>query len=102
MNRFPVSHGALALLLLGFTRLFAEENSMTTARANENEQRIDGILKQMTLEEKIDMIGGYKDFYIRANARLGIPQIRMADGPLGVRNYGDATAFPAQIGVTAT
>jgi len=56
----------------------------------------------MTLEEKIDMLGGEDSFYIRQNERLGIPKIKMADGPLGVRNYGDATAFPATIGITAS
>ncbi len=56
----------------------------------------------MTLEEKIDMLGGEDSFYIRHNERLGIPKIKMADGPLGVRNYGDATAFPATIGITAS
>ena len=66
------------------------------------ELRVGDLLKRMTLEEKIDMIGGYKDFYIAPNARLGIPMITMADGPLGVRNYGDATAFTAQIAVAAS
>ena len=66
------------------------------------EQRVKDILSRMTLEEKIDMIGGYDDFYIRPNARLGLPAIKMADGPLGVRNDGKATAFPAGIAMAAT
>ncbi|MDZ7291900.1 MAG: glycoside hydrolase family 3 C-terminal domain-containing protein [candidate division KSB1 bacterium] len=66
------------------------------------EQRVDDLLARMTLEEKIDMIGGYNDFYIRPNERLGIPMIKMSDGPLGVRNYGPATAFPAGIAFAAT
>jgi len=48
------------------------------------------------------MIGGQDSFYIRQNERLGIPKIKMADGPLGVRNYGEATAFPATIAATAS
>lgn len=66
------------------------------------EKRVEDLLAKMTLEEKIDMIGGYNDFYIRPNERLGIPMIKMADGPLGVRNYGPATAFPAGIAFAAT
>ena len=56
----------------------------------------------MTLEEKIDFIGGYQDFHIRAVPRLGIPQANMADGPLGVRNYGRSTAYPAGINLAAS
>lgn len=56
----------------------------------------------MTLEEKIDFIGGFEEFNIRGYPQHGIPQIRMADGPVGVRNYGPATAFPASINLAAT
>ncbi|RMD49213.1 MAG: hypothetical protein D6830_05360, partial [Ignavibacteria bacterium] len=65
-------------------------------------QDVESILKKMTLEEKIDFIGGYKSFFIRGYDKYDIPQIRMADGPVGVRNYGKATAFPAGIALAAT
>ena len=66
------------------------------------EDRVELLLSQMTLEEKLDMLGGYEAFYIKPNGRLGIPKIKMADGPLGIRNYGKATAFPAAIAFTAS
>ncbi|MGC1258143.1 MAG: glycoside hydrolase family 3 protein, partial [Candidatus Acidiferrales bacterium] len=50
------------------------------------EQRVQAILSKMTLEQKVDMIGGFEDFYVRAYPDLGVPALRMADGPLGVRN----------------
>ena len=63
---------------------------------------IEKLVGKMTLEEKIDFIGGYQDFHIRAVPRLGIPQLNMADGPLGVRNYGRSTAYPAGINLAAS
>src|SRR5271167_778014 len=57
------------------------------------ESRVDSLLKQLTLEEKVDLIGGVDDFYIRANPRIGLPRLKMADGPVGVRNYGPSTVF---------
>jgi hypothetical protein len=37
------------------------------------ESRVEDLFSRMTLEEKIDMIGGFDSFYIRPNERLGIP-----------------------------
>lgn len=56
----------------------------------------------MTLAEKLDYIGGYNDFYVRPIPRLGVPALKMADGPAGVRNYGDSTAYPTGIALAST
>jgi len=56
----------------------------------------------MTLEEKVDMIGGVDDFFVRGIPRLGLPRLKMADGPIGVRNYGPATAMAGGIALAAT
>jgi beta-glucosidase len=66
------------------------------------EGRAEALLRQMTLEEKIAYVGGDRSFYIRAVPRLGIPEIKMADGPAGCRNWGPSTAYPAAIGLAAT
>ncbi|MGA9883293.1 MAG: glycoside hydrolase family 3 protein [Candidatus Acidiferrales bacterium] len=66
------------------------------------ERQIDAILSRVTLEQKIDMIGGVDGFYIRAYPSLGLPALRMADGPMGVRNGGPATAMPGGINLAAT
>lgn len=66
------------------------------------EKKVEEILSQMTLEEKLDYIGGYEDFHIRPIERFNLPLIRMADGPMGVRNYGPSTAYPGGIALAAT
>ncbi len=66
------------------------------------EQRVESILRRMSLEEKIDFIGGVNGFFIRAMPDLGVPALKMADGPMGVRNYGPATAMPGGINLAAT
>jgi beta-glucosidase len=65
------------------------------------EARVDAMLKQLSLEEKIDLIGGVDDFYIRAIPRIALPRLKMADGPVGVRNYGPSTVFGG-VGLAAT
>jgi len=83
--------------------LFALPAVGQTAPASQaaTEARVDSMLKQLNLEEKIDLLGGVDSFYIRAIPRIGLPRLKMADGPLGVRNYGPSTAFGG-IGLAAT
>ncbi len=66
------------------------------------EARLADLLPRLTQDEKLSLIGGDRDFYIRPIPRLGIPEIKMADGPLGVRNYGPSTAYPATIGLASS
>ena len=63
-------------------------------------QRVNDLLNRMTLQEKIDMLGG-KGFATKPNKRLGIPELRMSDGPLGVR-WDSSTAFPSGICMAST
>ena len=59
-------------------------------------------IAQMTLDEKLTLIGGINDFYIRPLPRLGLPALRMSDGPLGVHDYGPTTAYPAPVALAAS
>lgn len=64
------------------------------------EKRVEDLLSRMTSAEKADMVSG-NTFETKPNDRLGIPAIRMADGPMGVR-WHTATAFPASVALAAT
>lgn len=66
------------------------------------EERVEDLLKRMTLEEKIDYIGGYNGFYIRGIERLGLPEIKLTDGPVGTHKDGKSTAYPAGVLTAAT
>lgn len=69
----------------------------------EHIDRADELISQMTIEEKIAYIGGSEDgFYIRPIERLGIPLIRMADGPQGVRNNTQSTLFASGVAAAAS
>ncbi|MEL1255733.1 glycoside hydrolase family 3 C-terminal domain-containing protein [Flavobacterium sp. DGU38] len=52
---------------------------------SEFDTKIDKLISQMTLEEKIGMLHGNSMFANAGVKRLGIPELKMADGPLGVR-----------------
>src|SRR5579864_1374541 len=105
VNSISELHGALRIAITAtMVVLFSAcgfAQSVLTA-PDQIERRIDSILGQMTVEEKIDLLGGVDDFYVRGVPRLGVPRFKMADGPLGVRNYGPATTMAGGIALAAT
>src|SRR5579859_5107555 len=73
------------------------------SQSNAAHEKAVAIVKQMTLEEKIDYIGG-TGFAIRAMPRLKLPAFEMSDGPIGVRSNSGfpSTVYAAGIGLAAT
>ncbi|WP_233581098.1 glycoside hydrolase family 3 protein [Acidipila sp. EB88] len=78
---------------------------------NANEARIEKLLQQMTLEEKMSLIRGEVEpdatsqgqaGFLPGVPRLGIPTLRMADGPPGVLTRIAGQAQTATMGVAAT
>ena len=81
------------------------------------DQRVADLLKRMTLEEKATMLSGSGWMESAPIERLGIPAIKMADGPMGVRSWAgssaitnstanpvkvETTAFPSGVAMAAT
>jgi len=69
---------------------------------------IEALLSQMTLQEKVAMLAGTDDWYTVPVERLGIPSLKMTDGPNGARGAGGfsvgvkAACFPAEISLAST
>ena len=85
---------------IGLLIVFAVASRGLTAESEET--RVEKILSLMTLEEKIDYIGGVNAMSIRPIPRLGLPEIRMSDGPLGVRRDTSSTRYPGGIALAAS
>ena len=69
----------------------------------EADRRAAELVARMTVEEKIAYISGYTSFSLRPMPHLGIPEIRLADGPQGIRNHAPhSTLYPAGILTAAT
>ncbi len=58
------------------------------------------LLSHLSTKEKIDLLGGVV-MSTKPIPRLGIPSLRMNDGPVGVR-WGHASAFPAGVALAST
>ncbi len=73
-------------------------------------EKIESLLKQMTLSEKVDLLSGMNKWYTVPIERLGIPSVVMTDGPHGIRTeghgsnriVGTATAYPPGVAMAST
>jgi len=72
----------------------------------ELEQRVEDLLSRLELREKIMLIAGRKIFYTKPIKRLGIPHLKMTDGPHGIGPHSsmeqECTYFPVGICRAAT
>jgi len=120
--RFRLVSLPLSFALLASIHAQAPSATATTGAVPDNnaarvERRVQDLLKRMTLEEKATMLSGSGWMESAPIARLGIPAIKMADGPMGVRSWAgssavtnssanpvkvETTAFPAGVAMAAT
>jgi beta-glucosidase len=114
----------IALLILPIA-LITQLPSQTTPADNARyrssslpvDERVADLLKRMTLGEKATMLSGSGWMESAPIERLGIPPIKMADGPMGVRSWMgssaltssstnpikvETTAFPSGVAMAAT
>jgi len=68
------------------------------------EARVADLMARLTLDEKISLLAGATSMTSHAIPRLGIPELKMTDGPTGVRSPegNPATVFPVGVAIAAT
>ena len=80
-----------------------------TSVHSQSEARIDALLHELTLEEKASLLAGASTWSTASIERLGIPAIKVSDGPNGARGAGNfaggtvtSACFPAGIALAST
>lgn len=96
--------GATAVALAATAGPPSLAHAATARRQPAAGPRVEGLLTKLTLDEKLSMLHGATDpkalgqaGYVPGVERLGIPPLRLADGPAGVRVKQHATALPAPV-----
>ena len=107
-----VTAAAVALLTYSSFGAASPATAGTSTPSVTGDARVDGLLASMTTEEKLAMIEGqaealsphdqYQAGYLPGIARLGIPSLKLTDGPPGVITRQDSTGMTATMGVAAT
>jgi beta-glucosidase len=89
--------------LIAAMALVPQVSGLAQQPADQNaERRVDSLLAQLTLEEKIGLLAGVDAFDMPGLPRLGIPRLGTSDSPFGVRAIGPSTQYAAGIALAAT
>jgi beta-glucosidase len=60
------------------------------------------LVSKLSLEQKIDLLGGEDSMFTHAMPAIGLPRFKMSDGPVGVRTWGPTTAYPGGAALAAS
>jgi beta-glucosidase len=109
--RIAMSKSIRILTVIICVNLFISVNLIAQGAKATGNERVDHLLPQMSLEEKIAMIHGVGEDaltyqgeagYLPGIKRLGIPPMRFADGPPGVLTRVPSIALTSTMGVAST
>jgi beta-glucosidase len=93
-----------ARILLGFaltaTVAVAAQAPAPDSPAIEAQAR--ALVARLTLEQKIELIGGEDWMFTRPMPAIGLPRFKMSDGPVGVKTWGPSTAYAAGAALAAS
>jgi len=68
----------------------------------EVEAQAQAMVAKLTLEQKIELIGGVDSMYTHPMPSIGLPRFKMSDASVGVRTWGPTTAYAGGVGLAAT
>ncbi len=66
------------------------------------EAQAHAMLAKLTLEQKIELLGGQDGMYTHAMPAIDLPRFKMSDASVGVRTWGPTTAYAGGVALAAT
>ena len=87
-SRLFMTLAGAALLAAGCSGPVSPQDRLTA-----NDKKIDAVIAQMTLEEKVEMLHSKTNMSSAGVERLGIADMHYADGPFGIREEGVPNGF---------
>jgi beta-glucosidase len=66
------------------------------------EAKAHALLAKLTLDEKIELMGGVDEMFTHAEPSIGLPRLKMSDASVGVRTWGPTTAYAGGVALAAT
>ena len=95
-------HAAGALIVVALVSSFQIIAQAPVPDSPAIEAKAKEMLSKLTLEQKIRLLGGNHEMYTFGEPAIGLTELKMSDGPEGVRTWGPTTAYPGGEALAAT
>ncbi len=66
------------------------------------EAKAQAMVAKLTLEQKIELLGGIDNMYTRPMPSIDLPRFKMSDASVGIRTWGPTTAYAGGVALAAT
>jgi beta-glucosidase len=107
--KIPMKFPSQTILAAVFAALMLAWTGALTVRAQAPvpdspaiEAQARAMVAKLTLEQKIELLGGMDNMFTRPMPAIELPRFKMSDGPVGVRTWGPTTAYAAGAALAAT
>jgi len=98
----PRGVACLTSLLLALLVVSSAHAQAPVADSPAIEARAHELLGKLSLEQKIELIGGVDDMYTHGIDAIGLPRFKMSDASVGVRTWGPTTAYAGGVALAAS
>jgi beta-glucosidase len=100
----PSTRAFLLPILLGCALIAAIQASAQAPAPDSPaiEAQAHAMLAKLTLEQKIDLLGGVDGMFTHPAPAINLPRLKMSDASVGVRTWGPTTAYAGGVALAAT
>jgi beta-glucosidase len=91
-----------ALVLCSLTLAAALDAQAPAADSPAIEAQAQALVAKLTLQQKIELIGGVDGMFTHAAPSINLPRLKMSDASVGVRTWGPTTAYAGGVALAAT
>jgi beta-glucosidase len=96
-----LSHRSTYLLPIIFSLVLAATAQAPVADSPSIEARAHAMVAKLTLEQKIELLGGVDGMFTHASPAIDLPRFKMSDASVGVRTWGPTTAYAGGVALAA-
>ncbi len=94
--------GAVCLLPVLFCCVLSSFAQAPAPDSPAIEAQAHAVVAKLTLEQKIELLGGEDTMFTRPIPAIGLPRFKMSDGPVGIKSWGPSTAFAGGVALAAS